>query len=409
MKAAALLAMLALATTAVAGEVTMIGGVPHVDNTGEPRHGRVRWELSEEWRVGGDSDDAVLFGTINQVLVSGDGTVYLLDAQLAHVEVFDADGVHLRTLGRRGEGPGEFNLPLDMVALPDGSLGVSEGFPGRIVKLGMNDGMPLGTIEPRLKSAADGGFLFLIRSLSTADGLVLSGQDVALDAATGVQTRTYFVQRFGLDGTPLQRYHDVESRWNLADMVLDEALIDYVWDRLAVGSDGRVVMNIPRDRYELTVLAPDGRTERVITRPVEPWVRDQRALTRRHAWLDGIARQFSPGTRTRMFDTEPIVARVTVAADGRIWVLTSRAMWEPQPGVLASYDVFSPGGEYLEIVDVVCEGRSESDLLVFGSGGLVFRITGHAEAMLDLQAEGAMETADDAAAMEVVCYRRVSG
>jgi len=108
-----------------------------------------------------------------------------------------------------------------------------------------------------------------------------------------------------------------------------------------------------------------------------------------------------------MFDHEPDVAQLFVTADRRIWVLTSRAVWEPRPGVLASYDVFSPEGEFVEVVDVICEGRSESDQLILGPDGLVFRITGHAEAMLDLQTQGGMETDADAAAMEVVCYRRV--
>lgn len=42
------------------------------------------------------------------------------------IEVFDPDGRHLRTIGKRGEGPGEFNFPSSVVVAPDGRLFVAD-------------------------------------------------------------------------------------------------------------------------------------------------------------------------------------------------------------------------------------------------------------------------------------------
>ena len=54
-----------------------------------------------------DGDDPNLtFGAI-RVQAAGDGTIYVLDQQAAEVRVFDSDGRYLRTIVRRGEGPGE--------------------------------------------------------------------------------------------------------------------------------------------------------------------------------------------------------------------------------------------------------------------------------------------------------------
>jgi len=387
------------------GLVSVASAAEMITIEGGPRDGRERWVLEEDWRVGGDDEDSVLFGTINQVLVGNDGLVYMLDSQLAHVEVFAADGQHLHTLGGRGEGPGEFNIPLDMVFLPDGSLGVSEGLPGRMAALGA-DGSPGRVIVPQLKETGDGGFIVLINSRSAGDQLVFGGQTVAIDAATGIQTRTSFVQGFDLEGQPLARYHAEERQWNFRSLTLDEDLIDESMSRLAVLPDGRVVMNIPRNRYELTVMCPEGQIQRVITRPYRSWERNDQANERCRAWLEGIGTQIPGETPTKQFDTEPDVAQLIASPDGMIWVLTSRACWEPAVGILASYDVFSPEGEYLKIVDVVGEGRPESDQLVLAPNGLVFQITGHTEAMMALQAQGGMEYDGAAAAMEVVCYHR---
>lgn len=38
------------------------------------------------------------------------------------IEVFSLKGEHLRTIGRRGEGPGEFNFPSSLAVAPDGNL-----------------------------------------------------------------------------------------------------------------------------------------------------------------------------------------------------------------------------------------------------------------------------------------------
>jgi hypothetical protein len=42
---------------------------------------------------------------------SGDGTIAVLDNGTTNVRVFDGSGVHLRTIGREGQGPGEFRTP----------------------------------------------------------------------------------------------------------------------------------------------------------------------------------------------------------------------------------------------------------------------------------------------------------
>ena len=52
------------------------------------------------------ADPNLTFGAI-RVQAASDGTIYVLDQQAAEVRVFDSDGRYLRTIVRRGEGPGE--------------------------------------------------------------------------------------------------------------------------------------------------------------------------------------------------------------------------------------------------------------------------------------------------------------
>ncbi|MDE2875265.1 MAG: hypothetical protein OXU69_15925 [Gemmatimonadota bacterium] len=59
-----------------------------------------------------DGPEEYIFGSIGAIAVDDDHNVYVLDGQARHVRVYDAGGTWLRTLGRGGEGPGEFDVPI---------------------------------------------------------------------------------------------------------------------------------------------------------------------------------------------------------------------------------------------------------------------------------------------------------
>ena len=114
--------------------------VPEVMSGAAPAGGVEELQLEEIWRRGGEDDEEVLLGIVTSVLSGPDGNIYVLDAQLMEVKVFDTGGDLVGTLGRQGEGPGEFNAAFDMVFMPDGTLGVSQSFPGKLIKLNIYTG-----------------------------------------------------------------------------------------------------------------------------------------------------------------------------------------------------------------------------------------------------------------------------
>ncbi len=81
-----------------------------------------------------------LFGSIRSIAVDDDGTVHVLDLQAQHVRVFDSLGVYVETLGRRGEGPGEFTEAEAIATLPDGRLAVRDPENQRVTVFGPGQG-----------------------------------------------------------------------------------------------------------------------------------------------------------------------------------------------------------------------------------------------------------------------------
>ena len=58
------------------------------------------------WEIGGSGDKD--FGRIQNIEVSDDGRVFVLDSKLQKIFIFNKDGKFLSEFGKMGEGPGEF-------------------------------------------------------------------------------------------------------------------------------------------------------------------------------------------------------------------------------------------------------------------------------------------------------------
>lgn len=81
------------------------------------------WQLAEELRIGTVAEEGPdLFGQITSLTVDAAGRIYVLEGQAQEVRVFGPDGRHLRTIGRKGAGPGEFARALRIEIGPDGNL-----------------------------------------------------------------------------------------------------------------------------------------------------------------------------------------------------------------------------------------------------------------------------------------------
>ncbi|MYG80486.1 MAG: hypothetical protein F4187_01340, partial [Gemmatimonadetes bacterium] len=88
---------------------------------------RLEAGFEEVFRVGGiDGDIWEQFGRIQDVAFDGAGNLYLLDIDALTVVVVDREGSFVRTIGRAGDGPGEFASPKWLAVLEDGRIVVSD-------------------------------------------------------------------------------------------------------------------------------------------------------------------------------------------------------------------------------------------------------------------------------------------
>ncbi len=384
-----------------AGEETMIDGVLHVKNSAESKEGLQTPELTELWRAGGE-DEEVFFGLITQVKIGPNGNIYLLDTQLHNVQVFSAEGEDLGTLSKEGEGPGEVRTPIDLAFMPDGSLGVAMPFPGKIVKVDLDD-TPAGEFVPGADSAVEGNFLALSGCETLGDDIIAICTKIS-QSDTG-QERLHFFAQYDAAGVEKTRFFEMLEILDFSNLKIDE-FANYFPDnrRWALDASGRLFVAQSRNKYEITVYNIDGTVDRVIERESVPWQRDAQDQEIIDNAEEAIRGRVPIEIELKFDPCEPTIANMFVADDGSLWVLTSRAQRQSPEGIAVTYDVFDPTGHFIKQVALACDGNGRKDGFFHAGSDRMIQIVGFIDAALSMQGIAATEEGEEAKPMEVIVY-----
>ncbi len=146
---------------------TVDGGRVRVVNAAPAWASGEAWRAVEDLRLGVvDGDGPEQFGQIAAIETDSEGRIYVLDFMSQDVRVFLSDGTWSHTIGRRGEGPGEFDGAAGLNWSPDGSLWVWDPT-GRFTALDP-DGTLVGTRPRRVQ-----GVVFPWRGGFAPDGTLI--------------------------------------------------------------------------------------------------------------------------------------------------------------------------------------------------------------------------------------------
>ena len=102
---------------AVRIEIDTVGTTELVRSLGEAPE----WPVTELFSIGGigATSPAEEFAQVGTIAVDGEGRLYTADTGARAVQVFDSSGAWLRTIGRTGQGPGEYVRPYAIGLLGD--------------------------------------------------------------------------------------------------------------------------------------------------------------------------------------------------------------------------------------------------------------------------------------------------
>ena len=307
-----------------------------------------QWAAGAEWRIG---DVSTQFDSVDVADVFGavrldNGTTVLAEEGGARLLYFSPDGALKRSVGRRGDGPGEFRLPQflghagDTVWVYDYSL-------ARLTRFNAEgDLIDIVNLTPPLPSALalgrlpDGSFLFMGQWRS----------NVARNAQ-GLMRDTVAVVRYR-DGVRADTVATAPGREFLqrADETGRMVMMVAVFARRASATTwGESIVLGAQTEHSLRVVGPDGRDRQVIR-----WSGPDLTLTTADVtgWVDAQVATVPPDQREPLRfvfaaspapERGPSYDRMLADASGYLWVSEyPRAGGEP-----VRWDVFAPDGTWL--------------------------------------------------------------
>jgi hypothetical protein len=89
------------------------------------------WTMEIETQIGPSDDGPSAFGFVRDFDADPAGRIYVLDGQANEIRMFNPDGGFLRSFGRSGEGPGEFQRAAGLVVRSNGTTLVADPMLGR--------------------------------------------------------------------------------------------------------------------------------------------------------------------------------------------------------------------------------------------------------------------------------------
>ncbi|UCC39893.1 MAG: 6-bladed beta-propeller, partial [Candidatus Aminicenantes bacterium] len=143
------------------GMIDIENGIKVIKNPGEPLYGEIMLELEEDLSIGREGDDNYIFYGLVAAAADSEDNIFVLDMENCRIQKYDKNGEYLQTIGRKGQGPGEFQMPQFISPYihldSDDTLYVQEsrrihafdrkGNFKKVIKLSMNISFPFGITD----------------------------------------------------------------------------------------------------------------------------------------------------------------------------------------------------------------------------------------------------------------------
>lgn len=303
-------------------------------------------------QIGSEEPGPYQFSFVAAGVLLPDGNIAVTELGTNEVRLFSPDGGHLRTLGRRGRGPGEFQLLSGLFAPLGDSLVTHDQVLRQATLLPMTGGTArvIGNPLP--------GNLFAFGAMSEGQLLLYNpGSGYRPGVAAGLQWDTTDVVLVELaTGTGRviarkpSRQQFVEPDGNTRPLAPAHGTIQ------AASRDGFYWAT--SDRYEIQHFTVAGQLDRIIRRPVTPrpvtpvmieeWIAANLDLVRQREGEAAVEPYRSRLTGGTHGDQVPLFEQALVDQDQRLWV--GEAAWPRLDGTPLHWSVFSPDGRWLSDV-----------------------------------------------------------
>jgi len=305
-------------------------GIPVVYNPKEPvpiKGQPAKLTLREDLTIGKDTEDVnYIFSGLQHAQMDEEEYMYAADWKETLIKVYDKNGKHVRSFGRKGQGPGEIGLPFYLGIFQGNKIVVNDQTNAKFIIYSREGELlkeiPMGKYRliTRFKVDSEGNFYTISRTVDEAK-------------------ITFELKKFSPTFDPLATFASFElTRTPQVVPAFQPALF------VQITQDENLVWLDPLN-YELTLMNREGKALRRIIKHCDP-VKITEAHEKRliqQTWGDQGIR---PGYKFDIPKYFPPVRTFYVDDEDRIYVRTYDYI-NKEGDQLDRYDVFDPEGRYI--------------------------------------------------------------
>jgi hypothetical protein len=322
-----------------AAKVETIEGVTYIHNPETPLHPDKTVSFEQELTIGKfDESKEIPLYKPGIYTVDNAGRFYISDVSDMAIKVFDQSGTFLKSIGRKGGGPGEFESIAFMSVLPDGKILVMD-YQTRRTSL----------FKP------DGEFINSYLSLSNIGRIYLATDSsytvIELRYKKELAERELWVKTFDFFGKELVSFGKFTSpevkTLSLGGGGIAMSVPQSPQSIFAGDQEHQRLYHCLNNKYLIEVYDQNGKLFRKIDRPYQPVAftsEDAKKFLSRFE-----ARPDSPGAKLakqmELPKVKTVADRILVDDQGNLWVETNEEKKEAEK-TLRAYDIFNKDGFY---------------------------------------------------------------
>jgi hypothetical protein len=320
-----------------AAKVETIEGVTYIHNPETPLHPDKTVSFEQELAIGKfDESKEIPLYKPGRYMVDTTGKIYISDDSDMAIKVFDQNGTFLKSIGRKGGGPGEFENIGYMAMLPNGNILVMD-FQSRRTSLLKPDGEFINSYPWR-------GYISM--AFLTTDSSYTVNEYTFKEGARELWTKTFDFP--GKELVSFGKFTFPEMKSISQGNIRVGMSVPYSPSSIFAGDqERRWLYHCLNNKYLIEVYDQNGKLFRKIDRPYQPvpfTSEDAKKFLSRYE-----ARPDSPGAKLakqmELPKVKTVAERLLVDDQGNLWVETNEERKEAEK-TLKAYDVFNKDGFY---------------------------------------------------------------
>jgi len=321
----------------------IIDGIEFIFNTETPLYPKRTLSFEEELALDPEDDEVntILFRP-SSFVVGPNENIYITDEQDRAIKVFDPNGKYKLTIGRLGQGPGEFQRPGYQAFLPDGRFLVMDSGQKRTSLFDSS-----GEFLESFKWEENLGLLYLVTNSSLILRKYTFGEkNNPFDA---LEDRKLFIKEYDFEGSEINSFGEFkDEKTRILTIGRAAVLLAPPYPPMSIFAGDfkrQQLYHMVNNEYIIEVYDRTGKVIRKIERPYEPVPftrQDAQEFTARYEegskWRKALEAMSMPKVKT-------ITTRMLIDDMGNLWVETFEKK-EEENRVLKAYDIFNADGSY---------------------------------------------------------------